>query len=131
MTSADSKHRAADETRRVPIPPELVAILRAHVATFGVAPDGRMFSSDRGHPLASTAISDVWAEARALALTPAQVASPLAGRPYDLRHAAVSLWLAAGVPRHGSPNERGTASKSCSASMPSASTMARTSPTRA
>ena len=27
-----------------------------------------------------------------------QVASPLAGRPYDLRHAAVSLWLNAGVP---------------------------------
>ncbi|MGW2145367.1 hypothetical protein ACWCOT_13750 [Nonomuraea bangladeshensis] len=29
---------------------------------------------------------------------PAQVASPLAKRPYDLRHAAVSLWLNAGVP---------------------------------
>ena len=92
------KHRAAEETRRVPIPPELVAILRAHIATFGTAPDGRIFSSDRGQPVASTAISDVWAEARTLALTPAQVASPLAGRPYDLRHAAVSLWLAAGVP---------------------------------
>ena len=92
------KHRAADETRRVPIPPELVVILRAHVETFGVAPDGRIFSSDRGHPVASTAISDVWAEARTLGLTPAQVASPLASRPYDLRHAAVSLWLTAGVP---------------------------------
>jgi hypothetical protein len=31
-------------------------------------------------------------------LTPAQVASPLARRPYDLCHAAVSLWLNAGVP---------------------------------
>ena len=92
------KHRAAADTRRVPIPPELVAILGAHIGTFGVAPDGRIFSSDRGHPVASTAISDVWAEARTLALTPAQVTSPLAGRPYDLRHAAVSLWLAAGVP---------------------------------
>jgi integrase len=48
--------------------------------------------------VASTAISDVWAEARTLALTPAQVVSPLAGRPYDLRHAAVSLWLNARVP---------------------------------
>jgi len=75
-----------------------VAILRAHTVTFGVAPDGRMFSSERGHPVASTAISDVWAEARTLALTPVQLASPLAGRPYDLRHAVVSLWLAAGVP---------------------------------
>ena len=92
------KHRAADETREVPIPPELVAILRAHIDTFGVAKDGRIFSSERGQPVASTAISDVWAEARTLALTPEQVDSPLARRPYDLRHAAVSLWLAAGVP---------------------------------
>jgi integrase len=92
------KHRAADETRTVPIPPELVTILCIHIATFGVAGDGRIFSSERGHPVASTAISDVWAEARTLAFTPAQVISPLAGRPYDLRHAGVSLWLAAGVP---------------------------------
>src|ERR1019366_2123642 len=35
---------------------------------------------------------------RPLALPPAQQASPLARRPYDLRHAAVSLWLNAGVP---------------------------------
>jgi hypothetical protein len=56
-----------------------------------------LFSSDRGQVVASTAISDVWAEARTLALTPGQVASPLAARPYDLRHAAVSLWLNAGV----------------------------------
>jgi integrase len=48
--------------------------------------------------VASTAYSQVWQEARMLALTPAQVASPLARRPYDLRHAAVSLWLNAGVP---------------------------------
>ncbi|HYZ57873.1 MAG TPA: site-specific integrase [Streptosporangiaceae bacterium] len=92
------KHRPVTETRPVPIPPELVAILRHHIDTFGVASDGRIFSSDRGRAVASTAISDVWAEARTLALTPAQVASPLAGRPYDLRHAAVSLWLNAGVP---------------------------------
>ena len=92
------KHRPVTETRSVPIPAEVVAILRQHIDTFGVAADGRIFSSDRGHAVASTAISDVWAEARTLALTPAQVASPLARRPYDLRHAAVSLWLSAGVP---------------------------------
>jgi integrase len=82
----------------VPIPPELVAILREHIDTFGTGPDGRIFASERGHVVASTAISDVWAEARTLALTPEQVASPLAARPYGLRHAAVSLWLNAGVP---------------------------------
>jgi integrase len=72
------KHRPAQATRRVPIPPELVRILRAHIASFGVTGDGRIFSSERGHVVASTAISDVWAEARTLALTPEQVASPLA-----------------------------------------------------
>jgi integrase len=38
------------------------------------------------------------APARAKALTPAQHRSPLGRRPYDLRHAAVSLWLNSGVP---------------------------------
>jgi integrase len=38
-----------------------------------------------------------WAVARPLALAPEQVASPLAARPCDLRHAAVSLWLNGGV----------------------------------
>jgi hypothetical protein len=31
-------------------------------------------------------------------LSPDDVRSPLAARPYDLRHAAVSTWLNAGVP---------------------------------
>jgi hypothetical protein len=60
----------------VPIPPELVAILRAHIDTFGTAPDGRIFASERGHVVASTAISDVWAEARTLAFTPEPPADP-------------------------------------------------------
>lgn len=42
--------------------------------------------------------AEVWAAARAIAMTPEQVLSPLANRPYALRHAAVSLWLNAGVP---------------------------------
>lgn len=37
------------------------------------------------------------APAGVLTLTPTQVASPLAGKPYDLRHAALSTWLNAGV----------------------------------
>jgi integrase len=40
----------------------------------------------------------VWTAARTAALTPQEAASPLARRPYDLRHAAVSTWLNAGVP---------------------------------
>jgi len=91
------KHRAADDVRVIPIPPVLVKILREHIKEFGVALDGRLFRSERGKPVASTAYTEVWAQARTLALTPDQVASPLAGRPYDLRHAAVSLWLNGGV----------------------------------
>ncbi|GAA3143161.1 tyrosine-type recombinase/integrase [Planomonospora alba] len=92
------KHRGRDDVRPVPIPPELVRILREHVQEYGAGEGGRIFRSERGGVVASTAYTEVWQEARKLALTPAQVASPLARRPYDLRHAAVSLWLNAGVP---------------------------------
>jgi integrase len=40
----------------------------------------------------------VWDRARGQALAPAEYASPLARRVYDLRHACVSTWLSAGVP---------------------------------
>ena len=40
----------------------------------------------------------VCTEARKTTLTPAQQRSPLARRPYDLRHAGVSPWLNSGVP---------------------------------
>ncbi|TDE19054.1 site-specific integrase [Nonomuraea mesophila] len=92
------KHRADKETREIPIPPVLVAMLREHIAEFGTAKDGRIFSTRTGGTYSSSAHSNVWQQARKLALTPAQVASSLAARPYDLRHAAVSLWLNAGVP---------------------------------
>ena len=39
----------------------------------------------------------VWDRARATALSEREYRSPLARRPYDLRHAEVSLWLNAGV----------------------------------
>ena len=66
------KHRADVAIRPVPIPPELVAILREHLAEFGTAPDGRLFQTRRGGVLGSS-YSDAWASARTLALTPVQV----------------------------------------------------------
>lgn len=92
------KWRAKKTTRPVPIPPELVRMLRAHLDSFGPAPDGRLFRATRGGQLVESAYLRAWHAARSEALTPAQAASPLAGRPYDLRHAAVSLWLNSGVP---------------------------------
>ncbi|MFI7466863.1 tyrosine-type recombinase/integrase [Nonomuraea sp. NPDC049646] len=96
--SRSLKHRADKETREIPIPPTLVTLLRDHVAEYGTAKDGRIFSTGTGGTYSSSAHSYVWQEARKLALTPEQAASSLAARPYDLRHAAVSLWLNAGVP---------------------------------
>ncbi|MBB6345212.1 integrase [Nonomuraea muscovyensis] len=96
--SRSLKHRADRETREIPIPPVLVGMLREHIAEYGTAKDGRIFCTGTGGVYSSSAYSRVWQEARKLALTPAQVASSLAARPYDLRHAAVSLWLNAGVP---------------------------------
>ena len=40
----------------------------------------------------------MWTDVRKEALTAAQYRSPLGRRPYDLRQAAVSLWLNSGVP---------------------------------
>jgi integrase len=92
------KHRADNETRTIPIPPELVRLLRAHIKRYGTTSDGRIFQTARGGILQDSGYNEVWAEARQKALTPAQYRSPLGRRPYDLRHAAVSLWLNSGVP---------------------------------
>jgi len=92
------KHRPAGETRSIPIPPVLVELLRNHLKRYGAASDGRVFATARGGPVNDTGYGEVWERARRAALTPAQQSSPLARRPYDLRHAAVSLWLNSGVP---------------------------------
>lgn len=91
------KNRPVEEVRLVPIPPHLVAILRQHLDMFGTAEDGRLFTNERGGVVGSSTYYRVWQDARGLALPPAVVASPLAARPYDLRHSALSTWLNAGV----------------------------------
>ena len=92
------KHRAKGETRVVPCAPELTALLHEHLETFGTGPDGLLFRGVRGGQLAESTYCRTWRRARQDALTAEEVASPLARRPYDLRHAAVSTWLNAGVP---------------------------------
>lgn len=92
------KHRAEAEVRFVPAAPELVALLRGHLDQFGTAPDGRLFRGEYGGPVSDSVYGRAWQKARAAALTADEQASPLARRPYDLRHAAVSTWLNAGVP---------------------------------
>ena len=92
------KHRAANDTRPVPAHPELVEILRCHLEHFHTAPDGRLFVGPRGGSIGDGTYTSVWHKARKLALSLAEYRSPLAAVPYDLRHAALSTWLNAGVP---------------------------------
>jgi integrase len=93
------KHRPDGTIRVVPIPPVLVRVLRRHLREFGTAPDGRLFRGTRGGMLSESVYGRVWHTARQSALGPELAATTLARRPYDLRHAALSLWLnASGAP---------------------------------
>jgi len=92
------KHRAVGDGRAVPCPPELTELLHAHLDAFGTDGEGRLFRGERGGELPVITIGRAWRAARARAFTGEVAAGPLARRPYDLRHAAVSTWLNGGVP---------------------------------
>jgi integrase len=92
------KHRADRETRHVPAHPELVAIINSHIERFGFGPGEYLTTGPRGGLIDENTYLPIWRKARAAVLTPAELASPLVRRPYDLRHTAVSTWLNAGVP---------------------------------
>jgi integrase len=109
MEDRERKHRSQKATRPVPACPELVAILDNHLTAYGTGPDGRLFVTRAGEartPLpgamarsvSGSSYGNTWRKAREAALTPREAASAMASRPYDLRHACVSLWLNAGVP---------------------------------
>jgi integrase len=106
------KHRPKKETRVVPAHPELVRALRDHLHTYGSGVGGRLFvtrTGRGGHPIAApyqnpvsmSTVYRVWSSVREKALSGDLAASPLAGRPYDLRHTCVSTWLHAGVDSPG------------------------------
>ena len=93
------KHRPDGAIRVVPIPPVLVSMLCRHLGDHGTTPDGRLFRGARGGMLSESVYGRVWHAARRAALGPDLAATALARRPYDLRHAALSLWLnASGTP---------------------------------
>jgi hypothetical protein len=74
-------------------------MLRSHLRESGTAPDGRLFRGARGGMLSESVYGRTWHTARQAALSPELAATALARRPYDLRHAALSLWLnASGAP---------------------------------
>ncbi|GAA2663568.1 MULTISPECIES: integrase [Actinosynnema] len=91
------KHREEDEGRTVPLTPELALLIYDHLDEFRPSPDGLLFEAERGGRIGSSTYCRTWALARAAVFTPEVAASPLAKRPYDLRHACVSTWLNLGV----------------------------------
>ncbi|MET9550388.1 hypothetical protein ABZY36_34565 [Streptomyces sp. NPDC006627] len=72
-------------------------ILRAHIKRFGVVSDGRVFRNQAGNYVDASGYGITWARARRHVLTRTEIASGLAKRPYDLRHAGISFWLYSGV----------------------------------
>ncbi|MDA2804578.1 tyrosine-type recombinase/integrase [Nocardiopsis suaedae] len=91
------KWRGDKEVRYVPCPPELTELLREHLAVFGTNVEGYLFRGHRGGELSESVYERLLKRARMKAFTPEQVASPMARRPYDLRHACLSAWLNAGI----------------------------------
>lgn len=81
----------------MPVPPPQVRLFHAHLAEFGTSADRYLFCGIKGRPLATVTYRRAWDRARKAALTVAEYASPLARRPYDLRHACLSTWLNGGV----------------------------------
>jgi hypothetical protein len=55
------KRRADNETRTMPIPPELVRLLRAHIKRYGTTPDGRILQTARGGILQDSGSLPAWA----------------------------------------------------------------------
>jgi integrase len=71
--------------------------LRAHINQFGFTSDGRLFRGEAGGGLSESVYGRIWDAAGRTALTDVEAQSPLAKRPYDLRHACLSTWLNARV----------------------------------
>jgi integrase len=86
------KHRGDGAVRPVPIHPDLVTLLRSHLDRFPTT-TGDVFRGPRGGRISDSGYLPHFHKARLEAFTPAEAASPLADRPYALRHAAVSTWL--------------------------------------
>jgi integrase len=72
------KLRPEGTTRTVPIPPQLVSLLRRHLRAHGTAPDGRLFRGARGGPLSESLYGRIWHQLSA-PQHPAQPSTPSTG----------------------------------------------------
>jgi integrase len=99
------KDRDVADTRRAPVPPLLVGLLREHRRLFGEGPDGMVFHRNGKSFQMDVFTRNVWDPGRAFLfparvdLAPSDPRQPKLSRlrRHDLRHAACSWWLRAGV----------------------------------
>ncbi|MFJ9559453.1 hypothetical protein ACIRQQ_05350 [Streptomyces fuscichromogenes] len=89
------------ERRRVPVTPELVAVLRGWTGSAGLKSGDLLFRGERGGPLASVVYRRVWKQAREAVLRPDELAAGLGERVTSLRESCLEKWLKAGVPAWG------------------------------
>jgi integrase len=125
------KHRAAGETRSIPIPPVLVTMLRGHIARYGTSPGGRLFRTALGGPLNDTGWGEVWQRARPLALTPPSRHHRWPAAPTTSGTPPCRYGLTPAFPPPKSRAAPATTSPSCSRSTPTASTARPAPPTSA
>ena len=77
--------------RKVPLPRQTIEAIDEHMETYGIGSDDFMFTSVEGHVLRPY-------QFRRRYFHPAAEQTGLAPlRPHDLRHSAVSLWIASGA----------------------------------
>ncbi|WP_100448825.1 tyrosine-type recombinase/integrase [Glycomyces xiaoerkulensis] len=91
------KHRSEKSIRIAPMHPLLAKRIRGHIDKHGYGSGGRLFVGPKGAVPSQESYGRVWQKAREKALTPKELERGLAAVPYNLRHACVSGWLAAGV----------------------------------
>ena len=122
------KHRADGDTRRVPIHPELVAMLREHLDEFGTGPHGRL---SRALAAGSSPTGRISRCSTRAALKPSPPRRPARRCWMCLTPCVMRRCLPGSTPGLLQPKLRsgpGTASPCSSASMPSVSPVSRTRP---
>lgn len=89
------KRRADDAVRPVPLPPELVRILRDHLDRWP-AQGGLVFTNRNGRSVTTDNYNKTWNRTKAKLWPPGHALNGT--EPYDLRHTAATVMIRAGVP---------------------------------
>lgn len=90
------KHRSRKATYLVPIPPELVRLLRGHIERYGVGPDGHLFRSVNDNPIHPSTYYRVWKRARLPGMPAEAQPTPLLSTPWLIGPVGMTLAVARG-----------------------------------